>query len=206
MRHFFISLLTMITISTLTCVADDCCNAQSEYDYSRDYRCSQLINRIKAQRNTLYNVLGLSEKQQELKDEIEAQKKAELDPIRNNFIKEQQELRKLAQTSYDSKEFKKQRKLTKKAWKKVRKVYKKYDKKIMKILCHSQKTKYKEITKLVRRDIRYCYLNKKACPKNPYMNTFGKADALNVCEVCDKHSHPHLFNYKCKFVEELEQE
>lgn len=206
MKQLILTLLITITFSTLTTFADECCNAQSEYDYSRDYRCSQLIQRVKSQRNTLYNVLNLSEKQQELKDEIEHKKSSEIAPVYEKFNNEKQKLRYLAQTSYDSKEFKKQKKVTKKAWKKVKKIRKKYDKEIMKILCHSQKVKYKEITKLVRRDIRYCYLNKKACPKNPYMNTFGKSDALNVCEVCDKHSHPHLFNYKCKFVEELEQE
>ena len=206
MKNLFISIFTIISLTTLTCFADECCNAQSKYDYSKEYRCSQLINRIKSQRNTLYNVLNLSEKQQELIDEIEYRKKADLKPIYEVFDKEKTKLRKLAQTDYNSKEFKKQRKITKKAWKKVHKIYKKYDKEIKKVLCNSQKTKYKEITKLVRRDIRYCYLNKKACPKNPYMNTFGKSDALNVCEICDKHSHPHLFNYKCKFIEELEQE
>ena len=206
MKQLILTLLITITFSALTTFADECCNAQSEYDYSRDYRCSQLIQRVKSQRNTLYNVLNLSEKQQELKDEIEHKKSSEIAPVYEKFNNEKQKLRYLAQTSYDSKEFKKQKKVTKKAWKKVKKIRKKYDKEIMKILCHSQKVKYKEITKLVRRDIRYCYLNKKACPKNPYMNTFGKSDALNVCEVCDKHSHPHLFNYKCKFVEELEQE
>ena len=206
MKQLILTLLITITFSALTTFADECCNAQSKYDYSRDYRCSQLIQRVKSQRNTLYNVLNLSEKQQELKDEIEYKKSSEIAPIYEKFNNEKQKLRYLAQTNYDSKEFKKQKKVTKKAWKKVKKIRKKYDKEIMKILCHSQKVKYKEITKLVRRDIRYCYLNKKACPKNPYMNTFGKSDALNVCEVCDKHSHPHLFNYKCKFVEELEQE
>lgn len=206
MRRIFISLLTLLTISTLTTFANDCCNTQSKYDYSQDYRCTQLIQRVKSQRNTLYNVLNLSEKQQDLKDEIETRKNIEMEPVYKNFNIEKQKLLHLAQTDYNSKSFKKQRKVTKKAWKKVKKVRKKYDKEIMKILCNSQKAKYKEITKLVRRDIRYCYLNKKACPKNPYMNTFGKSDALNVCEVCDKHSHPHLFNYKCKFIEELEQE
>ena len=112
MKRIFISLIAILTFGALTSFAEDCCNAQSKYDYSREYRCSQLINRIKSQRNTLYNVLGLSEKQQELKDEIEYRKNAELEPVYKVFNENKKQLRYLAQTSYGSKEFKKQKKAT----------------------------------------------------------------------------------------------
>ena len=163
-------------------LAKDCCKEQKEYDFTRDYRCSQLIQKIRAQKNTLYNVLNLSSEQQELKDEIEFRRKAEMQPYIEAYKCEKQKLRALAQTSYDSAEFKQQRKITKKAWKKIEKLYKKYDREFMKILCTTQKTKYKELVKLTKRDIKYCRLNRKACPKNPYINTFGLNDAKNICD------------------------
>lgn len=206
MKQLFVLFAILGLLTGTVCFAKDCCTEQKKYDFTRDYRCSQLIQKIRAQKNTLYNVLGLSMEQQELKDEIEFRRKAEMKPYYEAYKCEKQKLRALAQTSYDTPEFKQQRKATKKAWKKIEKLYKKYDREFMKILCTTQKTKYKELVKLTKRDIKYCRLNRKACPKNPYMNTFGLNDAKNVCDVCEKHSHPHLFNRQCEFVDELEHE
>ncbi len=205
MKKILLLILTFILVTNCNTLAQDCCKNKG-YDYERDYKCTQLIQRIKMQRNTLYNVLGLSQEQQELKDEIEFRRNTEAKPYADDFKCQKRKLQLLAQTSLDSPEFKKQRKITRKSYKKLQKVHKKYDKEFTKILCTTQKTKFKEIVKLTKRDIKYCRMNKKACPKDPYLNTFGKCDAKNVCEVCEKHSHPHLFNRQCKFVEELIQE
>ena len=169
-----------------------------EYDFGRDYQCSELIQKIRMQKNTFYNVLGLSKEQQELKDKIEAKRLEEMQPYIDRFHCEQQNLRELAKTSYKSKEYKAQYKKTHKAWRELHKGMKKYDKEFKKTLCSSQRTKYNEIVKLTRRDVRYCYLNKKACPKNPYINTFGKSDARPICNMCKKHSHPHIFGHECE--------
>lgn len=198
MKKSFILLVILILFST-TAHAKSCCTADC-YDFERDYRCQELIQKIRDQKNTLYNVLGLSAEQQELKDEIEFRRKEETKPYVDAFHCEKNKLRQLAQTSYNTHEYKKQAKITHNAWKKMHKKFKKYDKEFCKILCSTQRAKYKEIVKLTKRDIRYCYLNRKCCKKDPYVNTFGKADAKNVCEVCKKHSHPHIFNKKCKKV------
>lgn len=197
MKRALILLLTILMTSSAV-IAKDCCSVKDGYDFERDYKCSELIQKIRFQKNTLYNVLGLSAEQQALKDEIEVRRKAETKPYVDAFHCEQKKLRQIAQTAYNTPAFKKQEKITHKAWKQMQKKFKKYDKEFLKILCSTQKTKYKEIVKLTKRDIRYCYLNRKCCTKNPYVNTFGKNDAKNICEVCDKHSHPHFFNRKCK--------
>lgn len=197
MKRALILLLTILMTSSAV-LAKDCCTDKDSYDFDRDYKCSELIQKIRFQKNTLYNVLGLSAEQQQLKDEIELRRKEETKPFVDAFHCEQQKLRQIAQTAYKTPAFRKQEKITHKSWKRMQKKFKKYDKEFLKILCSTQKSKYKEIVKLTKRDIRYCYLNRKCCTKNPYINTFGKNDAKNVCEVCDKHSHPHLFNKKCK--------
>lgn len=194
-------LFTMITLLTSgAAFASECCTKAKEkrYDFERDYKCSQLINKIRFQKDTLYNVLGLSPSQQAIKDEIEQRRLEGTKPYKTAFESEKQKLKTLAQNSYGSREFKKQNKVTKKAWKKLHKSHRKYDKEFMKILCSSQKTKYKEIVRLTKRDIRYCYLNRKSSEKNPYMNTFGRNDAKPLCEVCPKHNAHHFFNLKCK--------
>lgn len=194
--------LAIFTIITLfasgAAFADSCCTKEKRYDFERDYKCSQLMNKIRFQKDTLYNVLGLSPEQQELKDGIEAKRLEGTKEYKETFETEKQKLRNLAQTSYGSKEFKKQTKITKKAWKKLAKSHKKYDREFMKILCSTQKSKYKEIVRLTKRDIRYCYLNRKAYKKDPHMSTFGKDDAKPLCEVCPKHERHHVFNRKCE--------
>lgn len=190
-------LFLMFLLASGTTFAAECCSNKKQYDFDTEYKCSQLIEKIRAQKNTLYNVLGLSAEQQKIKDEIELRRKAEMKPYTENFQCERKKLLQLAKTSYKSKEFKKQEKVTKKAWKDMHRIFKKYDKEFYKILCSTQKTKYKEIVKLTKRDIKYCRLNRKACPKDPYMNTFGKNDAKNACEVCPKHTKHHPLNFKC---------
>lgn len=198
MKRALILLSAIILLTSSTAIAKDCCSDNDYYDFERDYKCSQLIQKIRFQKNTLYNVLGLSAEQQELKDEIEYRRKEETKPYIDAFENEKRKLYSLAKTSYNSPEFKKQEKITKKAWKQMQKKFKKYDKEFLKILCSTQKAKYKEIVRLTKRDIRYCYLNRKSSPKNPYMNTFGKNDAKPLCEICPKHDKHHPFNYKCE--------
>lgn len=205
MKKFLILFSTFLLLTTCTALAEDTCNNKRCYDFSRDYRCTQLINKIRFQKNTLYNVLGLSPEQQELKDEIEVRRQAETQPYKENYECQKHKLRELAQTSYQTAEFKKQRKVTKKAWKALQKKHKKFDKEFTKILCSTQKAKFKEIVRLTKRDIKYCRLNRKCCTKDPYMNTFGKNDAKPLCDVCNKHEKHHILNRKCKFIEELEQ-
>ncbi len=198
-RAFILSL--MILFTSCAALADSCC-PPNHYDFDRDYKCSELINKIRFEKNTLYNVLNLSAEQQKLREEIEFRRQQELQEPVETLRCERQKLRNLAQTAYDTPEYKKQRSATKKAWKKVQKGLKKYDREFLKILCSTQKSKYKEIVRLTRRDIRYCYLNKKSSPKNPYLNTFGKNDAKDLCDVCEQHSRTHLFNRQCNITEQ----
>jgi len=194
MKKAFILFTIFVLSGCAAYAADNCCNAQKYYDFDRDYRCAQLINKIRFQRNTLYNVLGLSDEQEELKDEIETRRHEAMQEYKDTFEAEKKKLRLMAQTCYNSKEYKQQRKITQKAWKKLDRGHRKFDREFMKILCRSQRAKYKEIVRLTRRDIRYCYLNHKSCPKDPYINTFGKNDAKPLCNICPKHEKAHLFN------------
>lgn len=206
MKQILIISSALVILSANIALSKECCTTQNNYEFAqRDYKCSQLINKIRFQKNTLYNVLNLSTEQQELKDEIEFRRQEEVKPYADAYQCEKQKLKELVQTSYGSPEFKKQVKATRKAWKALQKCHKKYDKEFEKILCSTQKAKFKDIVRLTKRDIRYCYLNKKACPKDPYVNTFGLNDAKNLCDICEKHSRAHIFNYKCDFVEEFEK-
>ena len=169
----------------------------SKYDVETDIRCTELMEKIRAEKNTLYNVLSLSKEQREIKAELDKERAEELGDLETNYKSQKQILRELAKNNCSCNEIKTQQKILKKSRKKIRKVYKKYDKKFIKVLCPLQRSEYREVIKLTKREIRYCKLNKKSCPKNPYVNTFGKNDAKDVCDVCKEHRKHHWFNHKC---------
>ena len=104
-----------------------------------------------------------------------------MQPLIDEYKLEKQKLHALIQNGCSKKEIKEQHKITSRAHKKIHKIFKKYDKEFMKILCRQQRSKYREINKLIKRDLRYCRLNRRSCPKNPYINTFGKQDAKPAC-------------------------
>ena len=169
----------------------------SKYDVETDIRCTELMEKIRAEKNTLYNVLSLSKEQREIKAELDKERASELGDLEINYREGKQKLRELAKNNCACSEIKAQQKVLKKSRKEIRKIYKKYDKKFLKVLCPLQRSKYREVLKLTKREIHYCKLNKKSCPKNPYVNTFGKNDAKDTCDVCKKHRTHHILNRKC---------
>lgn len=169
----------------------------SKYDVETDLRCTELMEKIRAEKNTLDNVLSLSKEQREIKAQLDMQRSEEIGDLETNYKCEKQKLRELVKNNCSSGEIKAQQKIVKNSRKQIRKIYKKYDKKFLKTLCPLQRSKFREVIKLTKREIHYCKLNKKSNPKNPYINTFGKQDAKDLCDVCKKHDQHHLFNRKC---------
>lgn len=168
-----------------------------KYDVETDLRCTELMEKIRAEKNTLDNVLSLSKEQREIKAQLDKERTNEIGDLEKNYRCEKEKLRELVRNNATCDEVKSQQKILKKSRKEIRKIYKKYDKKFIKVLCPLQRSKYREVVKLTKREIRYCKLNKKSCPKDPYVNTFGKQDAKDICDVCEKHRKHHIFNRKC---------
>lgn len=201
MKKFLISGAIITLIFTNISVASAYCG-KGKYDVDTDLRCTELMEKIRSEKNTLDNVLSLSKEQREIKSQLDEERSTELGDLEKNYRAEKHKLRELVKNDCSCAEFKAQKKIVKQSRKQVRKIYKKYDKKFVKILCPLQKSKFREVIKLTKREIRYCKLNKKACPKDPYVNTFGLQDAKNVCEVCKKHQKHHLLNNKCSTCED----
>ena len=168
-----------------------------KYDVETDLRCTELMEKIRSEKNTLDNVLSLSKDQREIKAQLDSERANEIGDLERNYRCEKEKLRELVRNNAPCDEVKSQQKVLKKSRKEIRKIYKKYDKKFLKILCPLQRSKYREVVKLTKREIRYCKLNKKSCPKDPYINTFGKQDAKDICDVCKKHRKHHIMNKKC---------
>lgn len=158
-----------------------------KYDVETDLRCTELMEKIRSEKNTLDNVLSLSKEQREIKAQLDSERANEVGDLEKNYRCEKEKLRRLVHDDASCKVVKSQQKVLKKSRKEIRKIYKKYDKKFMKVLCPLQRSKYREVIKLTKREIRYCKLNKKSCSKNPYVNTFGKNDAKELCDICKKH-------------------
>ena len=84
MKRILILFLAILLSSGATFAAG-CRVNSNQYDFDTEYKCSQLIQKIRAQKNTLYNVLGLSAEQRALKDEIEQRRKEEMKPYDDSF-------------------------------------------------------------------------------------------------------------------------
>ena len=173
--------IIIISIITVFILFSPTALAKQKTCVYEDENCSELIENIRSQKNTLYNVLNLSPEQQKIKDEIETRRLEEMQPLINEYRNEKRKLHDMVKNGCSKQEYKQQKKITDTAHKKIHKTFKKYDREFIKILCPLQKSKYREINKLVKRDIKYCRLNKRSCTKNPYLNTFGKQDAKSIC-------------------------
>lgn len=119
-----------------------------QYDYS-----SQLVEKIKMQRDTIYNALNLTPKQIKCKDEIEKKRYIELEPELKNLCIYSKELKDAKACNNKEKIASIEKKL-KCIRKEIQKISSKYDKEFMKILNSEQSAKYRMIRKLKRCDLK----------------------------------------------------
>lgn len=119
-----------------------------QHDYS-----SQLIEKIKMQRDTIYNALNLTPKQISCKNEIEKKRYIELEPELKNLCIYSKELKDAKKANNQEDICKIEKKLAK-TRKEIQKISSRYDKEFMKILNSEQRNKYRMIRKLKRQDLK----------------------------------------------------
>lgn len=119
-----------------------------QHDYS-----TRLVEKIKMQRDVIYNSLNLTPKQIKCKDEIETKRYIELEPELKNFCIYKKKL-KDAEAANNAEAVKQAEKQLKCVRKNIQKISSKYDKEFMKILDSNQRAKYRMIRKLKRNDLK----------------------------------------------------
>ncbi|MBR6098126.1 Spy/CpxP family protein refolding chaperone [bacterium] len=147
---------------------------------------SQLVEKIKAERNTIYNALNLTPEQIQKKDEIEKKRYEALEPELKNLCLSRKKLKDLETTkSADTKTINAAQKEVNSARKEIKSISNKYDKEFKKILTSAQKSKYNMIRKLKRADLKK--LEQKNT-KKPDLRPFGVP--ISQAEYAQQKKHP----------------
>ncbi len=176
-------------------------NNQQACECNQKTKCLDLITSMYNERATLYNVLNLSNDQQKCKDVIDKKRYEELGKLFEQYKQEEYVLSKMCEHSGAS-EFaiKKQEKVIKNIKKQMQKTAEKYDKEFKTILNSEQKAKYNSVTKMKRKEIKYCMKDKAFYKRDPKLRPFGQkmyyGEQNNV--LCPVHKKWHLFGYKHK--------
>ncbi len=176
-------------------------NGEKACECNHSTKCLDLMTSMYNERATLYNVLNLSNDQQKCKDVIDQKRYEELGKLFKEYQQEEYVLSKMCEHSGAS-EFavKKQEKVIKNIKKEMQKTADKYDKEFKSILSSEQKAKYNTVTKMKRKEIKYCMNDKAFYKRDPKLRPFGQkmyyGEQNNV--LCPVHKKWHLFGYKHK--------
>lgn len=127
------------------------CNVTAAEQYNYSY---QLIDRIKKQRDTIYNALNLTQEQVKCKNEIEKNRYIELEPALQKLCLEIKQLKDLKARCADKKTICEHEKKLNCTRKEIQHISAKYDKQFMAILTNDQRSKYSMIRKLKRNDLK----------------------------------------------------
>lgn len=141
---------------------------EQNYDYA-----PQLIEKIKFQRNSIYNALNLTPSQIKCKNEIEQKRYEALEPELKKFCLAKKKLEN-AEKKCDKNAIRQAEKELKPIRKCIRKISTKYDKQFMEVLNSDQRAKYRMIRKLKRSDIKKLQKKQKNGAKPSDLKPFGE--------------------------------
>ena len=132
---------------------------------------------------------------------IDQKRYEELGKLFKEYQQEEYVLSKMCEHSGASESaVKKQEKVIKKIKEEMQKTADKYDKEFKSILNSEQKAKYNSVTKMKRKEIKYCMNNKAFYERDPKLRPFGQkmyyGEQNNV--LCPVHKKWHLFGVKHK--------
>lgn len=144
-----------------------------------DYDC----NVVYKDKCVLYNALNLTCEQAKCKEELEKQKTEEMSRILPSFYNAKDCLKRLEAANAPKKEIKKQKKELKKIEKQLEDINERYEKEFKKHLTSLQKSKYHEIERLQKRELKKC--EKCECRKLPDgMRPFAPGYGTNYQQGC----------------------
>ena len=159
-------------------------------DYS-----TQLVEKIKAERNTIYNALNLTPEQICKKDDIEKKRYEAIEPELKNLCLSRKKLKDLNNNKgADTKVINSAQKEVNAVRKEIKTLSNKYDKEFKKILTSEQRAKYNMIRKLKRADLKK--FEQKNTTKPASLRPFGVP--VSQSEYTEQQKSNHWYNFKCK--------
>lgn len=154
----------------------------------------QLIEKIRVERNSIYNVLNLTPDQIKKKNELEEKRYSELRPKLKQFCLDRKALKDLeTEKKTDTKTIKSAQNKLDITKNDIRKTSLKFDKEFKKILNHEQKSKYNMIVKLKRAEMQELKHKQKETLLRPFGVPVSQAEYTQ--QQKEKHSLKNLF--KC---------
>ena len=128
----------------------------------------QLIEKIKVERNSIYNALSLTPEQIKKKNDLDEKRYKELQPKLKQFCVERRALKDLESKKADAKTIKTAQDKLDSTKNDIKKISSKYDKEFKKILTSEQKSKYNTIIKLTRADLKELEQRQKEMALKPF--------------------------------------
>lgn len=158
MKKSFIITLGLTLLLTLPAMAS--CPVNQDYGIY-----PQNCNMLYKDRCVVYNALNLTCEQAKIKDDLDKAKIQEMSEILPVLYKEQDCLKTLKANNAKKSEIRKQERNVKKIEKQIDKIDKRYEKEFKKHLTGLQKSKFHNIERLQKRDLKKC--NKGECRELP---------------------------------------
>ena len=183
-----------------TVFADDSVSIETEVTSSvanKDDYSSQLVEKIKLQRQTIYNALNLTPCQLKQTEQIEKRRYAAIEPELSKFCILRKKVKTLScEKNCDKNAIKKAEKDLKQVKKNIKNISNKYDKEFKKILTSDQKAKYNMIRKLKRADLKKAEKVCKNGEKPSDLRPFGQP--ISQAEYSQKLKQQNSLWYKIK--------
>lgn len=162
-------------------------------------KCLDLMSAMYDKRPTLFNVLNLSADQQKCKDTMDMNYLKEAGDKFEKYEQEKFVLNNMAKHNASKSALKKQEKVVKNLEKDLENLNKKYEKEFKSILNSEQKAKFNTISKMSKKEIKYCQKDKAFYKRDPKLRPFGEMYYTDTEEVlCPKHHKWHAFGIKHK--------
>jgi len=154
----------------------------------------QLLEKIKAERNTIYNSLNMTPQQLVKKDAIDERRYGDLEPQIKKLCLSRKNLKDLqADKNSDKSKIKSTQKDIESARQEIKHISNKYDKEFKKILTSEQKSKYSLIRKLKRADLKKLEEKHK---KESDLRPFGVP--VSQAEYTEQQKKKHSLFKNCK--------
>ena len=165
---------------------DTISSAIEKEDYS-----PQLIEKIKTERNSIYNALNLTSEQIKKKDALEEKRYQELQPKLKEFCINRKNLKDLETKKADTNAIKIAQNKLNSTKNEIKKISSKYDREFKKILTLEQKSKYNMVIKLKRADIKELEHKQKEIALRPFGVPITQAEYTK--QQKEKHKFLKLF-------------
>ena len=157
-------------------------------------KCTDLMDFMYDKRATMYNVLNLSADQKKCKDTMDIKYQKEVGNKFNQYEQEKFVLKNLKEHNASKSAIRKQKRVVKNIEKSMEKLNNKYNKEFKSILDCEQKSKFNTISKMQKKELKYCQNNKVFYKRDPKLRPFGEKMYDENKVVCPVHNKRHLFS------------